>query len=181
MSRVGLKPITIPDGVDVSQSGVEVSVKGPKGTLNLTLPAGITLKQEQAVLSLSRASDDRRLRSIHGLTRALLQNTVTGVNEGFRTQLEIQGVGYKMTLQGKELKLNIGLSHDVRFTLPEGVDAALDQNILTLTGIDKQQVFQAASAIRALKKPEPYKGKGIRFVGEYVIRKSGKAAATGKE
>lgn len=181
MSRIGLKPITLPSGVSVTLAGTTLKVSGPKGSLDVQLPRGISLNQDEQQLSFSRARNSLRQKSLHGLTRALIQNAVTGVSDGFSTQLEIQGVGYRLNLAGQQLRLGVGFSHEVSFDLPPGVAATLDQNILTLTGTDKQQVFQAASAIRALKKPEPYKGKGIRFVDEYVIRKSGKAAATGKE
>ena len=181
MSRVGLKPISLPSGVEINQEGMLANIKGSKGSLSVKLPAGITLNQSDGQVKLDRASDNQELKALHGLTRALLQNAIVGVSEGYSTKLEIHGVGYRMNVQGRELKLNIGYSHDVTFDLPADISATLDQNVLTLTGIDKQQVFQVASAIRGLKKPEPYKGKGIRFADEYIIRKSGKAAATGKE
>lgn len=181
MSRVGLKPIILPAGVEVNVAGNLATIKGNKGTLSVSLPAGISLDQSDGTVKLKRAHEAQELRARHGLTRALLQNAVIGVSEGYSTKLEIHGVGYRMNVQGRELKLNIGYSHDVTFALPAEVSATLDQNVLTLAGIDKQQVFQVASAIRGLKKPEPYKGKGIRFADEYIIRKSGKAAATGKE
>jgi len=181
MSRVGLKPIALPSTVVATLDGHSLSVKGPKGTLNLRLPGGINLEQTEGILALSRKHDSKRQKSLHALTRALIQNAVTGVTEGFSTKLEIHGVGYRLNLDGSRLKLGIGFSHEVNFNLPEGITANVDQNVLTISGIDKQQVYQVASAIRGLKKPEPYKGKGIRFPDEYIIRKSGKAAATGKE
>jgi len=179
MSRVGLKPIMLPDGVTLTQTGQRLSLQGPKGTLELTLPKGIKLEQKGQILSMSRSGDHKR--AVHGLSRALLASAIVGVSQGYELKLEIHGVGYKANVAGTQLKFSLGRSHEQTYDLPEGISAALDQNVLTISGIDKAKVGQVASAIRALKKPEPYKGKGIRFVDEYVIRKSGKTAVAGKE
>lgn len=179
MSRVGLKPITMPDGVSLAQSGQRLTLQGPKGTLELTLPKGIKLEQAGQVLNLSRSGAHKR--ALHGLSRALLASAIVGVSQGYELKLEIHGVGYKANVAGNQLKFSLGRSHEQTYDLPDGVSAALDQNVLTISGIDKAKVGQVASAVRALKKPEPYKGKGIRYTDEYVIRKSGKTAVAGKE
>lgn len=175
MSRVGKSPITIPSGTTVAIAEDTISVTGSKGTLRqFTIPE-ITVKQEGEQLLVSRDSDMPKIRAKHGLMRALLNNMVVGVNKGFTKQLEINGVGYRVALQGSNLKLNVGFSHDVIFAIPPSVTATIEQNIITISGIDRQQVGQVAAEIRALKKPEPYKGKGIKYVGERIIRKSGKS------
>lgn len=181
MSRIGLKPLDLPAGVSLTQDGRQVNVTGPKGSIDLALPNGIEIKQEADTVSLSRTGQDKSQRSLHGLSRALLASAVQGVSQGYEVKLEIQGVGFKVNVTGQQIKLWLGRSHEQTFELPEGVTANVDQNTLTIAGIDKAKVGQAAAAIRSLKKPEPYKGKGIRFTDEYVIRKSGKAAVTGKE
>ena len=178
MSRVGKSPITIPGGVNVTIQPDEITVAGSKGTLSQFTMPDINVKQEGAELVVSRANDEPKTRAKHGLMRALLANMVQGVNEGFSRQLEITGVGYRVALAGSDLKLNIGLSHEVIYKLPEGVTAAVEQNNITISGISKQQVGQVAAEVRALKKPEPYKGKGIKYSGERILRKSGKS---GKE
>jgi large subunit ribosomal protein L6 len=178
MSRVGRMPIKIPSGVTVTTSAELITVAGSKGTLTqFTIPE-ITVAQEGEELIFTRANDQPKVRAKHGLMRALVNNMVTGVSEGFSRKLEIQGVGYRVAAQGTDLKLNLGFSHDVIYKVPAGVTASIEQNTITLTGISKQQVGQVAAEIRALKKPEPYKGKGIRYEGERVLRKSGKS---GKE
>lgn len=178
MSRIGKLPIKIPSGVTITVDDKEVTVNGPKGSLKqFTLP-NLTIDMDQDQLTIRRANDEAVNRSRHGLMRSLVANMVQGVSEGFSKQLEINGVGYRVALAGSDLRFNLGLSHEVVYRLPPGVTAAVEQNIITLSGIDKQRVGQVAAEIRALKKPEPYKGKGIKFVGERIIRKSGKS---GKE
>ena len=178
MSRIGKQPIPIPAGVTITEDDSLVTVAGPKGTLTQAKLAGISIKQEGDQLMVARSNDLPMIRARHGLMRSLLKNKVEGVSQGFSKQLEINGVGYRVSLAGNGLKFNIGLSHDVNFPLPSGITATVEQNVITISGIDKQQVGQIAAEIRSLKKPEPYKGKGIKYVGERIIRKSGKS---GKE
>ncbi len=178
MSRIGRLPINIPNGVNVTIDESLVSVSGAKGKLSQSILQGIKIIQENDVLRVNRDNESRLCRSNHGLMRTLVNNMVTGVTEGFNKKLEINGVGYKVSQQGSSLKFNLGYSHDIIYNLPQGIEAQLEQNTITISGIDKQQVGQVASEIRKLRKPEPYKGKGIRYQGEYVIRKSGKS---GKE
>jgi len=178
MSRVGIQPIPIPSGVEVTISGVDVSVKGTKGTLERTLPGGITARQEDSTLWIERPDDSRESRSLHGLVRTLVANMVTGVSQGFRKELQIQGVGYRATAKGSDaLDLALGYSHTVSIKAPEGISFEVPmQTQIIVTGIDKQLVGQVAADIRKWRKPEPYKGKGIRYLGEHVARKAGKAA-----
>jgi len=178
MSRVGRQPITVPSGVTVSVDDDFITVNGPKGSLKQFTMPGIKLSQAEGTLNVERANDERTNRSRHGLMRSLIDNMVTGVTKGFEKKLEINGVGYRVQQQGADLKLNLGFSHDVVYKIPAGVQAAIDQNVITISGADKQQVGQVAAEIRALKKPEPYKGKGIKYADERIIRKSGKS---GKE
>jgi len=178
MSRVGKQPITIPSGVTITVDDDKVTVNGSKGSLEQFTMPGIRVKQEEGSLLVERENDERQNRSRHGLMRSLINNMVTGVSQGFEKKLEINGVGYRVALQGTDLKLNLGFSHDVIYKLPQGVAAAVEQNVITISGISKQQVGQVAAEIRALKKPEPYKGKGIKYADERIIRKSGKS---GKE
>jgi large subunit ribosomal protein L6 len=178
MSRVGKLPIKIPGGVTITTTDDEITVAGSKGTLKQFTIPGIIVKQEAGELLVSRSNDQPKVRAKHGLMRALINNMVTGVSDGFSRKLEIIGVGYRVASQGTDLKLNLGFSHDVIYKMPSGVTAKLEQNTITVSGIDKQQVGQVAAEIRALKKPEPYKGKGIRYEGERILRKSGKS---GKE
>ncbi len=178
MSRIGKLPIKIPSGVSVTIERDHIAVQGSKGSLQQVMLAGISLKQEEDAVVVSRHNDEPVNRAKHGLMRSLVQNMVTGVNEGFSKQLELHGVGYRVALSGQDLKFNIGKSHEVAYTIPTGVVASVEQNTITISGIDKQLVGQVAAEIRALKKPEPYKGKGIRYSGERIIRKSGKS---GKE
>lgn len=175
MSRVGKSPITIPSGVTVEITPDTITVNGSKGSLSQFTMPDITVTQEAEIVTVTRANDMPKIRSKHGLMRALIQNMVTGVGTGFSKQLEINGVGYRAALAGSNLKLNLGFSHDVIFAIPAGITATVEQNIITISGIDRQQVGQVAADIRALKKPEPYKGKGIKYVGERIIRKSGKS------
>lgn len=175
MSRVGKLPVTIPSGVTITVDASEITVAGPKGTLKQFTMPGVTVKQEENQLIVTRENDEPKNRAKHGLMRALLNNMVQGVSQGFSKKLEINGVGYRVNMQGADLKFNLGFSHDVIFKLPQGVTATTEQNTITVSGIDKQQVGQAAAEIRALKKPEPYKGKGIKYADERIIRKSGKS------
>src|SRR3954466_531747 len=178
MSRVGKLPIAIPSGVTITTTDSEITVAGSKGTLKQFTMPGITVNQEGDQLVVSRASDEPKIRAKHGLMRALLNNMVNGVSHGFIKKLEINGVGYRVAQQGADLKLNLGFSHDVIYKVPPGITTTIEQNTITVSGISKQQVGQVAAEIRALKKPEPYKGKGIKYEGERIIRKSGKS---GKE
>jgi large subunit ribosomal protein L6 len=175
MSRVGKSPITVPTGVSVTIADDAITVSGSKGTLSqFTIPE-ITVAQEGEQIIVTRANDEPKIRAKHGLMRALVNNMVEGVTKGFSKKLEINGVGFRVVAQGTDLKFSLGFSHDVIYKLPAGVTATIEQNIVTISGISRQQVGQVAAEIRALKKPEPYKGKGIKYVGERIIRKSGKS------
>ncbi len=178
MSRIGKAPITIPSGVSVDITPENITVTGSKGTLTQFTMPGIIVAQEDANLLVTRVDDEAIHRSKHGLMRTLIDNMVIGVSKGFEKKLEINGVGFRVAMVGADLKFNLGFSHDVTHTLPQGVSATIEQNIVTISGMSKQQVGQAAAEIRALKKPEPYKGKGIKYVDERILRKSGKS---GKE
>ncbi len=175
MSRVGKLPIEIPSGVTITIDAETITVNGSKGSLSQFTMPGITVKQEASQLLVTRENDDPKMRSKHGLMRALINNMVQGVTSGFSKKLEINGVGYKAAMVGSDLKLNLGFSHDITFKIPSGVTASVEQNTVTISGISKQQVGQTAAEIRSLKKPEPYKGKGIKYEGERIIRKSGKS------
>ena len=177
MSRVGRSPIPVPGAVEVSVVGDHVTVKGPKGTLELDLPGGITVRQDGAELLVERPDDERQSRAMHGLVRSLVSNMVVGVSDGFTKELEIIGVGYRATAKGdKALELALGFSHPVSVTAPEGVTFEVPAPTQILVrGVDKQVVGQVAADIRAIRKPEPYKGKGVRYKDEYVARKAGKA------
>ena len=175
MSRVGKSPITVPSGVSVTISDDEIAVSGSKGTLTQFTIADITVKQEGEQIIVTRANDEPKIRAKHGLMRALINNMVVGVTEGFSKKLEINGVGYRVAQQGTDLKFNLGFSHDVIYKIPAGVTTAIEQNTVTISGVSRQQVGQVAAEIRALKKPEPYKGKGIKYADERIIRKSGKS------
>jgi large subunit ribosomal protein L6 len=178
MSRVGKLPIAIPSGVTITVDPDFVTVAGPKGTLKQFTMPGVTVKVEENQAVVTRENDEPTNRAKHGLMRTLVNNMVAGVSQGFSKKLEINGVGYRVALQGGDLKFNLGFSHDVIYKVPQGVTATVEQNTVTVSGIDKQQVGQVAAEIRALKKPEPYKGKGIKYAGERILRKSGKS---GKE
>ena len=176
MSRVGKVPIPIPQGTEVKLNESALEVKGPKGTLFHTIPEGIYLQIEDGTIHVKRNSDAKRLRSLHGLTRTLIANMVTGVTQAFEKRLEIVGVGYRANFQGGILQLSLGYSHPVIYPVPEGVEVAVEgQTNITVKGIDKQKVGQVAAEIRSFRKPELYKGKGIRYVGEAIRRKVGKA------
>jgi large subunit ribosomal protein L6 len=176
MSRIGLKPIAVPANVEVTIDGVHVEVKGPKGTLERTLHPEMTIERQDGTLVVKRPTDERRHRALHGLTRTLLDNMVVGVTDGFRKNLEINGVGYRAQLVGKALVLALGYSHAIRVTPPDGVSFAVEgQNRVAVIGIDKELVGQEAARIRSVRPVEPYKGKGVRYQGERVLRKAGKA------
>ena len=175
MSRVGKLPIQIPSGVTITVDSDAIKVSGAKGNLETPQLEGITVKVEDGVLTVARANDEPKVRAKHGLMRALINNMVIGVSQGFSKKLELNGVGYRVAMQGTDLKLNIGFSHDVIYKVPQGVQVTTEQNTMTVSGINKQQVGQVAAEIRALKKPEPYKGKGIKYEGERILRKSGKS------
>jgi large subunit ribosomal protein L6 len=179
VSRIGRKPVTIPKGVSVKSTDGAVVVKGPKGELSAKVHPNITVKLEGERALLSRLSDAKKDRALHGLWRALLQNMVIGVTEGYSRKLEIVGVGYRAELKGKKLQLQIGYSHPILFNPPEGIKIEVPtQTNITISGADKQLVGLVAAKIRSFRQPEPYKGKGIKYEGEYIRRKAGKAAAT---
>jgi large subunit ribosomal protein L6 len=176
MSRVGNKPVELPDGVDVKIQGNAVTVKGSKGELNRSFNERIGFDIDNGIVSVTRPDDSRESRALHGLSRALLANMVTGVSDGYRKELEIQGVGYRAALKGKDIELLVGFSHPVTVQAPEGISLEVPEPTrIVVSGIDKEQVGQVAANIRKVRPPEPYKGKGIRYVGEYVRRKAGKA------
>ena len=177
MSRIGRKPITVPSGVELTiADGNHVTVKGPKGTLSQAFHRDLMISRENGTITVERPSDHRQHRSLHGLSRTLLNNMVTGVTQGFTKNLDILGVGYRATMDGKTLVLNVGYSHPVRMQPAEGVTFAIEgQNRIVVTGFDKQVVGEEAARIRRVRPPEPYKGKGIRYEGERVRRKAGKA------
>jgi large subunit ribosomal protein L6 len=175
MSRIGKKAVAVPNGVTANIDGGQLSVKGPKGTLSMPLADEITYEMVDGGISVQPANDTKRARSFWGMQRTLVQNLITGVTEGFSKTLEITGVGYRATAQGKTLKLQLGYSHDVNFAVPEGIEIKTpDQTTVEISGIDKQKVGQVAAEIRRWRKPEPYKGKGIKYRGEYIFRKEGK-------
>jgi large subunit ribosomal protein L6 len=175
MSRIGKKPVAIPSGVTATIQDGQLSVKGPKGTLTMPLADLINYEVQDGAISVQPANDSKQARAFWGMQRTMVQNLVTGVTEGFTKTLEITGVGYRANAQGKVLKLQLGYSHDVNFDVPEGITIATpDQTTVNISGIDKQKVGQVAAEIRRWRKPEPYKGKGIKYRGEYIFRKEGK-------
>ena len=179
MSRLGKKPVTIPSGAKVSVTGRTINVEGPKGKLDFTAQPQIDLKVEGQEVVVTRADDSRPAKAFHGLTRAIVQNMVVGVTDGYRKALEVQGVGYNATLKGKKIELAVGFANKITKDIPAGVDVRVDGGTkIEVTGPDKQKVGQFAAEVRAVRKPEPYKGKGIRYEGEQVKLKPGKA--TGK-
>lgn len=175
MSRIGKLPIQIPSGVTITVDDGSVNVTGPKGSLSQFIVSGVSFSQEDGQFIVKRDNDEAVNRANHGLMRALVNNMVVGVTQGFSKKLEIIGVGYRANMEGSKLKMQLGFSHDIYFTSPEGVQISVEQNIITVSGINKQQVGQAAAEIRAFKKPEPYKGKGIKYSDERILRKSGKS------
>lgn len=177
MSRIGKSPIPVPDGVTVDISGLDVTVTGPRGTLNHTIPETVSISLDEGVLTVDRANDERQSRALHGLTRSLVNNMVVGVSQGFRKDLEIVGVGYRANAKSpSQIELALGFSHPVTVNAPDGVTFEVPEPTkIGVLGIDKQAVGQVAAVIRAYRKPEPYKGKGVRYAGERVLRKAGKA------
>ena len=176
MSRVGLKSITLPEKVTVSDKSGNVTVEGPKGKLEFQLPVGITLSQEDGTVSVNRATEGRAHRALHGTARSLINNMIIGVTDGYSKDLEILGVGFRAAVKGKVLDLSLGKSHPILHPIPEGLKVTVAENTkVKVEGIDKQEVGQFAAEVRAYYKPEPYKGKGVRYVGEYVRRKAGKS------
>jgi large subunit ribosomal protein L6 len=175
MSRIGKRPVPVPAGVTASIADGVLSMKGPKGTLSITLADEVVYAVNDGTVSVEPANQGKRSRSFWGMQRTLVQNLVTGVTEGFTKTLQITGVGYRAAVQGKNLKLQLGYSHDVDFAIPEGITIVTpDPTTVNISGIDKQQVGQVAAEIRRWRKPEPYKGKGIKYAGEYIFRKEGK-------
>ncbi|WP_407318965.1 50S ribosomal protein L6 [Isoptericola halotolerans] len=176
MSRIGKLPVPVPAGVDVTISGALVTVKGPKGSLEHTVPAPITVEQEDGTLKVARPDEERESRALHGLTRTLLANMITGVTNGYEKKLEIVGTGYRVTAKGSDLEFALGFSHPVKVSAPEGITFAVESPTkFSVSGIDKQQVGEVSANIRKIRKPEPYKGKGVRYADEVVRRKVGKA------
>jgi large subunit ribosomal protein L6 len=181
MSRIGKAPIPVPAGVTIDVKGSDISVKGPKGQLHRTLRPEVTLKQEDGKLIVGRVSEDRQVRSLHGLSRTLVANMVKGVTDGFTRQLEIIGGGYRAVMEGRKLVMQLGYSHQVVIDPPQGLEIAVGKgNILTISGIDKQAVGDLAAFIRDKRPPEVYKGKGVKYQGEVIRRKAGKAAGKKK-
>jgi len=175
MSRIGKRPVEVPKGVEIKLDGNTVNVKGPKGTRSFTAPSEIALAMEEGAVTVKPANDTQRARQMWGMSRTQIDNCVKGVNEGFSRNLVIQGVGYRAQAQGKTLKLSLGYSHDIDFAIPDGIEVKTPKPTeIEVTGIDQQQVGQVAANIREWRKPEPYKGKGIRYSDEYIFRKEGK-------
>jgi len=175
MSRIGKKPVAIPAGVTASLNGADLTVKGPKGELAMTFVSDVVATQGEGVITLTPNSDSQRARSMWGMQRTLVANMVEGVSAGFSKKLEINGVGYRAAMKGSSLNLQLGFSHDINFPVPAGVKIETpDQTTVLISGIDKQQVGETAAKIREYRKPEPYKGKGIKYEGEYIFRKEGK-------
>lgn len=180
MSRIGKQPIELPAGVDVRVAGLTVTVKGPKGELSLALHEHVTCVQGENHMTIEVFDpENKRDRALWGLYQRLVLNMVTGVTKGFEKQLEVNGIGYKVALSGKKLTFSLGFSHPVEFDLPQTIDAVVEKNLITIKGIDKHLVGEIAAQIRALKKPEPYKGKGIKYAQEVIRRKAGKAGKAG--
>ncbi|MFT4245207.1 MAG: 50S ribosomal protein L6 [Micrococcaceae bacterium] len=178
MSRIGNSPISVPSGVEITVDGSTVKVKGSKGELTHEVPAPITVSLEDGTLTVERPNDERNSRALHGLTRTLIANQITGVSEGYKKELEIVGTGYRVQAKGSDLELSLGLSHPVTVKATDGIELAIDgPNKIIVSGIDKQKVGEVAANIRKLRKPDPYKGKGIRYTGENIRRKVGKAGA----
>jgi len=176
MSRLGKQPAVIPSGVEVSFADNVMTVKGPKGTLSQEMKDDVTVSIEDGAITLAPANDSIKAGALWGTYAALVRNLITGVTEGFEKKLEIEGVGYRAEAQGQKLVINVGFSHPVEMEVPEGLTATVEKNVITISGTDKEAVGQFAANVRKVKKPEPYKGKGIRYQGEYIIRKQGKKA-----
>ena len=175
MSRIGRNAVAIPSGVTANIEGQTVKVKGPKGALQVVLPEDVTVKMDNGAVKVDPRNDTKRARSMWGTSRTLVNNLVTGVTKGYEKKLEITGVGYRAALQGKNLQLSLGYSHDVVYAIPEGIAIATPKPTeIVITGIDKQKVGQVAAEIRGFRPPEPYKGKGVKYAGEYIFRKEGK-------
>ncbi len=177
MSRIGKKPVILADGIEAKLQNNRLEIKGPKGTLDLTIHREIAVEIKDKEIIVSQKGKSKKAPAIWGLTRALIENMAAGVKEGYQKQLELQGVGYRMSVQGKKIAMTLGFSHPVEMIVPEKLEAKIENNILTISGIDKQAVGQFSADIRKLKKVEPYKGKGFRYVGEHVRKKVGKKAA----
>ncbi len=175
MSRIGKKPVAVPAGVTVSLNGADLTVKGPKGELAMTFVPDVSVSESENVITLTPNGDTKQARSMWGMQRTLVANMIEGVSNGFTKKLEINGVGYRAAMKGKSLNLQLGFSHDINFDIPEGIKIETpDQTTVLISGIDKQQVGETAAKIREYRKPEPYKGKGIKYAGEYIFRKEGK-------
>lgn len=179
MSKIGESPINVLDGVEVSIASESVDVKGPKGQLTIAIPKGITVKKEDAVITVGRLSETKKVRSLHGLVRSLINNAVHGVVKPWEKYLEVHGTGYRVKMQGKDLVFDVGYSHSVNFHHLDGLEYQVDKNKVTILGIDKQFVGEIANKIKSIRRPDPYKGKGIRYEGEVLHLKPGKKAATG--
>ena len=175
MSRIGKQPILVPAGVTITVGDKEITVAGPKGSLQVPVQQNTKTAVEDGKIVVTRMNDEPESRAWHGLQRALLNNAVIGVTQGFSKQLEINGVGFRLQGGGKQIEMALGFSHPVKYTAPDGIDLKVDKMNITVSGIDKQKVGQCAAEIRSLKKPEPYKGKGIKYVDEVILRKAGKA------
>lgn len=175
MSRIGKLPVAIPSGVTITVDSEVITVKGPKGELTVPHLSDVTVAEEDGKMIVTRKDDERIAKAQHGLQRSLLNNAVEGVTKGFEKKLEVNGVGFRVAMSGADLEMQLGFSHPVKYKAPEGVQITTNKMEITVSGIDKQQVGQAAAEIRALKKPEPYKGKGIKYAGEQILRKAGKA------
>jgi large subunit ribosomal protein L6 len=175
MSRIGRKAVAIPAGVTADVAGQTINVKGPKGALNLTLPDDIAAKMEAGAVKIDPRNDSKRARALWGMSRSLVANLVAGVTKGFERRLEISGVGYRAAIQGKNLQISLGYSHEISYPIPEGIAIATPKPTeVVVSGIDKQKVGQVAAEIRGFRPPEPYKGKGVKYAGEYIFRKEGK-------
>jgi large subunit ribosomal protein L6 len=180
MSRIGQAPIPVPADVEVSLAAGRITVNGPRGELQRSIPEGITVERRDAELSVQRASDEREVRALHGLVRSLIANMVQGVTQGYQKNLQIHGVGYRAQKRGNDLELAVGYSHPVRKVAPDGIEFDVPTpTTIVVRGIDKELVGQTAAEVRAIRKPEPYKAKGIRYEGEHIRRKAGKAAKAG--